>query len=551
MNKNKSDFAIFCIFLIGVMVLLWIRYSASYEQTANDVYDGTYNEDVLRKLNQDVVIGNQHFSLPCSIQEMGKDFSLKTDSQTGEFIPISQRVEDFIWTILCYQGKPVAQIYYAVSKEENHDYSNDPILRMNIFGDDTNWSVGGIEKGKTSYKQIVEKLGNPGKYDTYSKDYKTMVYGEHRLQIMLGEDDLVEAIWMLVNTDKPREKQAEAISFDGKWHKDSLKQLNSKFIINGRSFPMPFAVKDLGLDFELMRDTDTGDFYTEEVPGTDAVILELQFGGDPVGHIFCTSSSEPHHDYRADPVRAVFWQDSDGPCSFTIPLLEPGLLSEEKLIQKLGKPELEYRPQYMPHLMIYEDQGFVARIDQDGIADGFYMEDPAHRLTSISSYLPQDDFHYNGSCDQETIDHLAQSIQIHGQNINIYGGRDSMGDFAQEISETADSEAEFWDINVDDDMIGMITYHQEEDQVKRIQFWEPKKIISLDNQNIYWLSMGNILLSCTTKEEIIEMFGEPEKIKCEGTMLCYRSDQLQIDISTTGRVDSVTLHSDIPTPLKK
>ena len=296
-------------------------------------YDGTYNEEVLRKLQQDIIIDGHRISLPCTLADLGEDFSYSQYGIDSTFLVLDSR--GFAETILEYKGVQVAQVSFNLSYDPNHDYTDDLITHCNLFGQDVDWSVGPIVRGKTTLAEVEEQLGAPGYADPETDENRVLTYGVDRLQVIGKADGPVHGVWLAMNTDPVWEAPPPAV-YDGSWHEDTLAQLGRDIRLNDRHISMPFTVEELGVGYSLNWDGETGKWYTVDLPTSKYVLLALDYYGEPVAQVVYPASAEPDHDYSRDPVLMLMPEENPR-CSFVIGGMVPGSITAEQLVEKLGQ----------------------------------------------------------------------------------------------------------------------------------------------------------------------------------------------------------------------
>ena len=124
------------------------------EPEINLGFNGEFNEEVFEKICQNVKIGDKIVSIPCTLNDLGDDYSIESNYQT---------YENYITSALFFQSKRISEISFEINdnvREGNIvgiSIENDPIYDESITG---NMFIGCV-KLDSSKEEIITQLGNP------------------------------------------------------------------------------------------------------------------------------------------------------------------------------------------------------------------------------------------------------------------------------------------------------------------------------------------------------------------------------------------------------
>ena len=510
-------------------------------------YDGTYDEEVLRKLQQDIIIDGHRISLPCTLADLGEDFSYSQYGIDSTFLVLDSR--GFAETILEYKGVQVAQVSFNLSYDPNHDYTDDLITHCNLFGQDVDWSVGPIVRGKTTLAEVEEQLGAPGYADPETDENRVLTYGVDRLQVIGKADGPVHGVWLAMNTDPVWEAPPPAV-YDGSWHEDTLAQLGRDIRLNDRHISMPFTVEELGVGYSLNWDGETGKWYTVDLPTSKYVLLALDYYGEPVAQVVYPASAEPDHDYSRDPVLMLMPEENPR-CSFVIGGMVPGSITAEQLVEKLGPPQYRTPGRFLCERYSYGEQGLVADVDTDGNVKELYLRDPTSPLLAPAQAMPTDDYAYNGTCTPEVIRHLGENILIQGRPLKLGQTLADLGDgFGIELVHEAKNPENKTCVAVTKDGESLFLWYYppagedhdyRNDPIEEVALYSR---LSTPLRTTCFYSIGPIALFSTTLEEVETLLGPAEDrlISEDGSQrLDYCHRQLRIYTNEYGLVEEIRL----------
>lgn len=162
--------------------------SVSLNETESEIdlgFNGEFNEEVFEKICQNVKIGDKVYSLPCTLNELGDDYSIETNYQT---------YENYITSALFFQSKRIAEI----SIETNDDVREGNIVGIYIENDPIydestteNMFIGCIRLN-SSENYIIKQLGNP----TLEKNFED---GTERIEYKVNEKKYIS---LFIDSDK-------------------------------------------------------------------------------------------------------------------------------------------------------------------------------------------------------------------------------------------------------------------------------------------------------------------------------------------------------------
>lgn len=132
-------------------------------------YNGTFNEEVFDQIVQNIKIGDRTISLPCTLEDLGEDFSYDMDTA------LFDKENGFVLYYLLYKGEQIAQVTLPYNSD-NTDVLDDCIKGLSFYSRKNNGVyIVGITTNDTE-ESIIETLGQPT--TSNGDDEKKTIYYE-------------------------------------------------------------------------------------------------------------------------------------------------------------------------------------------------------------------------------------------------------------------------------------------------------------------------------------------------------------------------------------